>query len=273
MRIRNLYIGSVIALSICASLFIFLNRAHALTTITPPNLFKIGGTQIMPLYPTWSINIPLSFPGNFSAASSTTGGSLSTSSSPIYFMVSALNSTGTTTPSTELSTTTSTGSSRIHFSWTPVPGATGYAVFYSTTTPGAENAYQIASTTNQYDFTSTSSPAYAKPPGFSTAFGVQLSNGTSSIAVNGVNIAPFATSTPAIGGGALAAGACTTSTSTLAYGYTVSSSTIFMTTPQKFPGNSVVWNSYALSSTQVVTQVCALTAITPVSTAYNLRVF
>ena len=154
-----------------------------------------------------------------------------------------------------------------------MPGATGYAIFYSTTTPGAENAYQVATTTNQYDFTSTSSPAYATPPTFATAFAAQLSNGTSSIAANGVNLTPFATTTPTIGGSALAAGGCTNATSTLAFGNTVSSSTVFLTTPQQFPGSNIVWNTYALNTTQIVTQVCALLAITPVSTKYNIRAF
>lgn len=277
MQTRNSIVTGLLALAAIAVILAVVGAGKAsaaISTISPANLFQISGTQITPIYPTWSFNIPLSLPNNFRAASSTSpGGSLSTSSAPIYFQVAAINRTGTTTPSTEIATTTKTGSSRIHFSWTPVPGATGYAVYYSTTTPGGENAYQLATTTNQYDLTSTSSPLYGRPPAFPSAFAAQLSNGTSSISANGFNLTPFATTTVPIGGGALAAGGCTTATSTLAYGNTVSSSTVFMTTPQKYPGSGVVASSYALSTTQVVTQVCTLTASTPISTPYNLRAF
>lgn len=269
MRTTKFTVGIAIGLVLATA-----GSALALTSsISPANLFKIGGTQIVPIYPTWSVNIPLSQPTNFAAASSTSpGGSLSTSSAPIYFEVVAINSTGTTTVSTELSTTTKTGSSRIHFSWTAVPGATGYAIFYSTTTPGAENAYQLATTSNQYDFTSTSSPSYATPPGFASALALQLSNGTNPLIVNGISVSPVSTTTSAVGGGALTAGQCTTATSTLTLG-TVSSSTVVQTTPQKYPGSGFLWQSYALNSTQIVTQVCALANGTPVSTQYNIRAF
>lgn len=263
----------IVGLAVAGILAILGLAVGASAQIAAASLFQISGTQITPIFPSWSINIPLAPPSNFRAASSTSpGGSLSTSTTPLYFRVAAINGTGTTTVSSEIATTTRTGSSRIHFSWTPVPGATGYAIFYSTTTPGAQNAYQLATTTNQYDFTSTSSPLYGRPPAFPSAFAAQLSNGTSSLSANGVNLTPFATTTVAIGGGALSAGACATATSTLAFGNTVSSSTVFMTTPRQYPGG-VVWDSYALSSTQVVTRVCALTATTPISTIYNLRAF
>ncbi len=207
MQTRNSIVTGLLALAAIAVILAVVGAGKAsaaISTISPANLFQISGTQITPIYPTWSFNIPLSLPNNFRAASSTSpGGSLSTSSAPIYFQVAAINRTGTTTPSTEIATTTKTGSSRIHFSWTPVPGATGYAVYYSTTTPGGENAYQLATTTNQYDLTSTSSPLYGRPPAFPSAFAAQLSNGTSSISANGFNLTPFATTTVPIGGGAL----------------------------------------------------------------------
>jgi hypothetical protein len=248
--------------------------ANALTSsISPANLFKIGGTVIVPNFPSWSVNIPLSPPTNVAAASSTSpGGSLATSTAPIYFTVAATNGTGTTTISSELSTTTKTGSSQIHFSWTSVPGASAYFVYFSTTTPGAENAYFKATTTTSYDFTSTSSPIFGTPPGFPSSFAVQAGNGATPLTVNGLPFSPMATTTGAIGGSALGAGQCATATSTLSVG-SVSSSTVIMTTPQKYPGSNVMWQSYALNSTQIVTEVCGLSAVTPISTVYNVRAF
>jgi len=249
-------------------------KANALSsTISSANVLRIGGTQIIPAFPTWSFNIPLSPATNFMAASSTSpGGSLTVSNTPIYFEVAATTGTGTTTISSELSTTTKTGSSQIHLSWTAVPGASAYFVYFSTTTPSGENAYFKATTTNAYDFTSTSSPLFGSAPGFPSSFAVQLSNGATPLTVNGLPFSPIATTTSPIGGSALSTGQCATATSTLLIG-TVSSSTVVMTTPQKFPGPSVTWQSYVLGPTQIVTQVCALLAGTPVSTTYNVRAF
>jgi hypothetical protein len=130
----------------------------------------------------------------------------------------------------------------------------------------------MATTTNQYDFTSTSSPSYAKPLGFPTAFAVQLSNTATPFTINGLSVSAIATTTSPIGGGALGAGACATGTSTIPFG-SLSSTTAIMTTPRTYPGAGVVWQSYALNSTQIVTQVCALLSVTPVSTSYNVRAF
>jgi hypothetical protein len=278
MEINNkngywLLLGTIVVVGLI--LLVAISKAQAATTFSSASPFKQGGTgntQIIPVYPNWSVDIPLSPPVNFALASSTTGGSLG-SRMPLYFKVAAIGAGGTTTPTTELSTTTVMASSQVNLTWTPSPGATGYAIYYATTTPGAENAYQMATTTNAYDFTSTSTPVYANPLGFPTAFSLALSNATSSLSANGVNLTPFATSTVAIGGGALTAGACATATSTLPYGNTVSSSTVFLTTPKQYPGSGVVYQSYALSTTQIVTQVCALLSTTPVSTAYNIRAY
>jgi len=250
------------------------SNARAATSFSAPAPFIQGGTnnaQIIPVFPSWSVNIPLSPPTSFAAASSTAHGSLA-QGYPLYFKVAAINAVGTTTSTTEIATTTQAANTNIDLSWTAVPGATGYAIYYSTTTPGAENAYQMATTSNNYDFTSTSSPAYAKPLGFPTAFSIQLANTATPLTINGFSASAIATTTSAIGGGALTAGACATATSTIPFG-TLSSTTVFMTTPQKYPGAGVEWQSYALNSTQVVTQVCGLLSVTPVSTAYNVRAF
>jgi hypothetical protein len=239
------------------------------SNLSPANLFKIGGTQIVPIDPTWSVNVPLSPPTNPSIASST--GSLQ-GGGKLYFVVAASNGTGTTTASNEVGTTTVSVNEGINVSWSAVPGATKYFVYFGTTTPGSEAAYFVATTSTAYSFTSTSSPTFGTPPGFPSSFAVQASNTATPLKVNNISVSPLATTTSAIGGSALGLGACAAATSTLTVG-TVSSSTVFMTTPQKFPGNGVFWQTYALNSTQVVTTVCAATSTTPVSTQYNVLGF
>jgi hypothetical protein len=237
------------------------------------NLFTIGGTsttQIIPIFPTWSINVPLPPPTSLTAASST-GGSLNTTGQQFYFRVAASNGTGTTTASSEIATTTVINED-VHLSWSAVPNATSYFVFFSTTTPGTENSYFVATTTNQYDFTSTTSPNIGTIPGFPSSFSAQIGNGATPLTVNNLPFSPIATTTSALGGGALVAGGCATSTSTVLVG-SLSSSTIIMTTPAKSPGPSMVWQSYALNSTKIITTVCALIAGTPISTVYNIRAF
>jgi hypothetical protein len=270
---KQRYIEYAIVFSLC--LFALLGSAFSIANAAGIglNLFTIGGpsaTQITPIFPSWSLNVPLS-PPTISAATTTGGGSL-TAGSALYFRVAATNGTGTTTASNEIATTTANANQQINITWPAVPGATKYFVFFSTSTAGAEGAYFAATTSSAYDFTSTSSPTgYGTIPGFPSSFAVQLSNSATPIVVNGVNFAPIATTTVAIGGGALGAGGCAAATSTIAGLGTVSSSTVFITTPAKYPGNGTTWQSWALNSTQIVTQVCALQAGTPVSTVYNVR--
>jgi hypothetical protein len=66
-----------------------------------------------------------------------------------------------TTPSLEYATTTSINEN-INVVWAPVPGATGYVIYFGTSTPGSEQAYFIATTTTQYSLNSTSSPPMAR---------------------------------------------------------------------------------------------------------------
>lgn len=243
----------------------------ASSSISPANLFTILGTKIVPNYSSWSINIPLSQPTNVAAVS--TAGSVK-ANSPLYFEITATNGTGTTTASSEIATTTnSTGTQGFVISWTAVPGATNYFVNFGTTTPGSENAYFLATTTNQYTFTSTSTPvAYGPVPGSPSSFAVQIGNGINPISVNGVSDSIISTTTPLIGGNSLVAGVCDYATSTFAVG-TLSSTTAVITTPQKDPGHGVTWGSIVYSSSSIVTEVCAEATLSPVSTIYNIKAF
>lgn len=95
-------------------------------------------------------------------------------------------------------------------------------------------------------------------------------NATTAVQVNGTALLPTLTGTTgSIGGGALGAGACTSGT------VAVTSSTTAMSvvaTPVTYPGDGIVWNGYVSAAGTVTVKVCAITALTPVSSIYNIRV-
>jgi hypothetical protein len=72
------------------------------------------------------------------------------------------------------------------------------------------------------------------------------------------------------GGSLLTAGSCL-STTTSVVGATTSM--VVDTTPVVYPGDGVIWYSYVSSTGVVTTKTCALLAITPNSSAYNLAVW
>ncbi len=73
-----------------------------------------------------------------------------------------------------------------------------------------------------------------------------------------------------IGGSALIAGACAT-TSTTVTGATVGMAVY--STPTTFPGAGNLWHSYISAANTVVTEICAIIAATPVASTYQIRVF
>lgn len=93
-----------------------------------------------------------------------------------------------------------------------------------------------------------------------------------------ITIAPFGTSstppiltgtTGSIGGGALLAGACTSGTVSVT-GAATSMTTI--ATPASYPGDGAMWDSYVSTAGVVTVKVCAVVALTPSASAYNVRV-
>jgi hypothetical protein len=75
--------------------------------------------------------------------------------------------------------------------------------------------------------------------------------------------------TGGIGGGALAAGACTSAT------VAVTSATTAMavsTSPVTYPGDGNVWMGYVSAAGTVTVKVCSIAGGTPAATAYNVRV-
>ena len=88
----------------------------------------------------------LSAPSGLVATGSTTGGTLAAAT--YYYKVTALNGSGETTGSTEVSVTTTGTTSSVALTWTAVPGATSYRI-YRGTAAASENVY-YTSTSNSF---------------------------------------------------------------------------------------------------------------------------
>jgi hypothetical protein len=143
--------------------------------------------------PNWSYGVPLAQP-ILTGAATTTGGTMA-SSTQLYFAVAALDGqNGTTTVSNVLSQTTdasSTGQAGegYEITWGAVTGATGYVVYYGSS-PTALSNYFVATTTNAFTFSTTTSAlagSYTKLD--TTAFSVFLNPlGTSFLHSGGLSI-------------------------------------------------------------------------------------
>lgn len=127
--------------------------------------------------PNWGYGIPIQSPSITTVASSSFSSAASglASSTLYYFAVAAVDGNGTTTIASTASfmTDASTTQARpevINLSWNPVNGATGYAIYFSTTTPTLDQ-YFLATSSNQYAFaTSTGSKAGSYTKTDTTAF-------------------------------------------------------------------------------------------------------
>ncbi len=75
--------------------------------------------------------------------------------------------------------------------------------------------------------------------------------------------------TASIGGGALAAGACASGTTTVTGAATTMT---VSTSPNTYPGDGYIWQSYVSAADTVTTKVCAIVAGTPTASTYNIRV-
>ncbi len=75
--------------------------------------------------------------------------------------------------------------------------------------------------------------------------------------------------TGAIGGGALAAGACASGTATVTGATT---DMAIVVTPVTYPGDGTDWKGYVSSANTITVKVCALVVVTPTSSNYNVRV-
>lgn len=72
-----------------------------------------------------------------------------------------------------------------------------------------------------------------------------------------------------IGGGALIAGQCASGTATVTGATT---SMVALTDPNTYPGDGTIWDAQVTSSNTVTVKVCAIIALTPAASTYNIRV-
>lgn len=153
--------------------------------------------------PNWENGIPLATPAAIASAT-TTGGTMASSTTE-YFAVSALDGFGTTTVSNTVTSTTDAsstllGSEAYEITWSPVPGSSGYAIFFGSK-PTALTSYFYATTSGAYYMASTTSGAltgsYTKSD--TTAFSVLLNpNGPDYINGNSTATTSVAASSTAI---------------------------------------------------------------------------
>ena len=171
-------IGGVISVAVFGSAVIGTNYQgvilnHLADVINGSNTQPVASLNA----PNWGYGIPLATPAAIASAT-TTGGTMASSTTE-YFAVSALDGFGTTTVSNTVTSTTDASSTLLgaeayEITWSPVPGSSGYAIFFGTS-PTALTSYFYATTSGAYYMTSTSSAltgSYTKAD--NTAFSVLL---------------------------------------------------------------------------------------------------
>lgn len=88
--------------------------------------------------------------------------------------------------------------------------------------------------------------------------------------VDGVALkAVLSGTTGSIGGGLLTAGTCASGTATIAGAATSMSAT---SSPTTYPGDGSEWQTYVSGANTVTVKVCAIIAVTPSASVYNVRV-
>ena len=86
-------------------------------------------------------------------------------------------------------------------------------------------------------------------------------NPSSAVAIGGTSAS--------IGGGALLAGQCASGTVSVANATTTM---VVAASPNTYPGDGILWYAYVSASGTVTIKACALIALTPTGSTYNVRV-
>lgn len=206
--IRNVSIGiggTVVAVGIYFTSIIGANYQGAiLNHLTDIVNGAITNTVVATNAPNWAYGTPLATPSASSIATSSYGSAASglASSTPYTFAIAALDGSGTTTLSSTQTITTDASTTQnkpevINVDWSAVEGATGYAVYFATSSNAASSALSqcfFATTTGQYTFaTSTGSwpcsNTFSDTHAFSnliSSFGPSYLNGSNSTATSSV---------------------------------------------------------------------------------------
>lgn len=92
---------------------------------------------------------------------------------------------------------------------------------------------------------------------------------TSSGACTGGLLPILSGTTGSIGGGLLTAGSCTSGTTSIA---TSTTSMVALADPNTYPGDGLVWDAQITSNGTATVKVCAIVALTPAASTYNVRV-
>lgn len=96
-----------------------------------------------------------------------------------------------------------------------------------------------------------------------------VNSGSATYPASGSIAAILSATTGSIGGGVLTAGSCASGT------VAVTNSTTTMTvqvTPNTYPGDGTVFFGYVSTNGTVTVKACAIVALTPTSSTYNVRV-
>lgn len=96
-----------------------------------------------------------------------------------------------------------------------------------------------------------------------------VNSGTATFPTSGSVAAVLSATTGSIGGGVLTAGTCASGT------VAVANSTTTMTvqvTPNTYPGDGTLFFGYVSTNGTVTVKACAIVALTPTASTYNVRV-
>lgn len=171
----------------------FLIGASVTAVLIPLGVFaeRTAIPVLTGLFASTTLSVALPAPSINISNATTTG---SVSNGPMYFVVTALDGAGGESVSSNLMASTSPDNTHAwNVRWTAIPGATGYRVYFSTTTTALNFVqYFNATTTNAYNFTSTSSPIFttvgAPVTGSGNAY-VDKVNSSGNSWINGGNFA------------------------------------------------------------------------------------
>ncbi len=119
---------------------------------------------------------------------------------------------------------------------------------------GANNGYATLSMGNDGQILSANS---------STLSGAQWISASSALGL-------ISTTTISIGGAALTAGNCT-STSVTINSATTTTGSIVDVSPQTYPGDGIFWKAYVSAANTVTVKACADTSTTPTASKYNIK--